>query len=99
MALRYFSLWSGAGRVAGQQLLERHWALILVGSPSSVQACLKASRSSVAASCRCGEGYVIGAQVEADGPAVSEAVAAITDAEGDLEGVGLEALETETVGA
>ena len=36
---------------------------------------------------------------KANGSAVSEAVAAITDAEGDLEGVGLEALETEAVGA
>ena len=43
--------------------------------------------------------YAIGTQREADGPAVSEAVAAITDAEGDLKGVGLETLETETVGA
>ena len=45
------------------------------------------------------DGQSVGAQRKADGSAVSEAVAAITDAEGDLESVGLEALETEAVGA
>ena len=87
------------GGVAGEQLLKRSWALILVGSPTSVQCLLERQQELCGGLFSVSNGQSIGAYWKADGPAVSEAIAAITDAEGDLEGVGLEALETEAVWA
>ena len=79
--------------------MKRYWAHILVGSPSSVQRLLEGQKELGGGFLSVSDGQPVGAYRKADGPAVSEAVAAITDAEGDLEGVGLEALETEAVGA
>ena len=70
-----------------------------VWTPSSVQRLLEGQQELGGGLFSVSDGQPIWTQRKADGPAVSEAIAAITDAEGDLEGVGLEALETETVGA
>ena len=88
-----------SGRVAGEHLLERNWALFLVWSPSSVQCLLKGQQKLCGGLFSVSGGQPIWAQRKTDGPAISEAITAISDTEGDLEGVGLEALETETFGA
>ena len=50
------------GGVAREQLLERHWALVLVGSPSLVQCLLEGQQELCGGLLPVARRYVIGAQ-------------------------------------
>ena len=72
--------------VAGEELLERHWALLLVWTPSAVKGSLECDEKLRGDLCAGGLGMDVGPEKAADGLAMGVSVTALSEVELDAVG-------------